>query len=140
MLSDWVDGGVVCPKSQLLHLRLVRHSWSLGPPVLGAGVHAPPPLGELCVEHQPALGSPGTHSGHSKALDFCVLSYLCSQTSSMLIVSIFNVPVTFKTMSLQLENILVVYKYNNKGHTKSVRPYIFWKVNESGLPPFTNKS
>ena len=88
MLSDWVDGGVVCPKSQLLHLRLVRHSWSLGPPVLGAGVHAPPPLGELCVEHQPALGSPGTHSGHSKALDFCVLSYLCSQTSSMLIVSI----------------------------------------------------
>ena len=59
MLGDRVDGGVVCPQLELFHLRLVRHSWCPGPPVLGAGLHAPPPLGEHRVEHQPALGSPG---------------------------------------------------------------------------------
>ena len=70
MLSDWVYGGVVCPQPQLLHLRLVRHSWSLGPPVLGAGVHAPPPLRKLCVEHYPALGSPRIHTGYFILIDF----------------------------------------------------------------------
>ena len=58
LLSDGVDGGVVCPQPELLHLRLVGQGGCPGPPVLGAGVHAAPPVGEHRVEHQPALGSP----------------------------------------------------------------------------------
>ena len=58
-LSDWVDGGVVSPQPELLQLRLVRQGGCLRPPVLGAGLHAPPPVREHSVEHQPALGSPG---------------------------------------------------------------------------------
>ena len=102
VLGDGVDGGVVCPQPELLHLILVLHSRCPRPLVLGAGVHAAPPLGEHRVEHHSALGSPGDILGIIQTPDS---TYLCKHTSSMLIFSTFNLPVTFQTISLQLNSI-----------------------------------